>query len=265
MQRSLKRKAVTAVAVLAVAAFAGGAFAATQQKPLDARKVFLNDVAQRLHVTTAQLQSAIRGALLDQLNTAVADGKLTKTQATAIRRQLQIGGGMPLVGLFGLGNFGIFGPDRPAVPAAPVPRVGPNGRAAAPRWARPPARMPRFKGRGPGFPGDPLSEFGAASGYLGLTPAKLLSQLRSGKTLAQIASADGKTAGGLEGAIVAQHKRLLDKLVAAKRLTRAQEARRVARFAQRVAKLMDATHPLERLMLRPAVVFGGHARGWFGP
>jgi len=44
---------------------------------------------------------------------------------------------------------------------------------------------------------------GAAAGYLGLSTAELKSRLRSGKTLAELASSQHKSASGLENAIVA--------------------------------------------------------------
>ena len=54
----------------------------------------------------------------------------------------------------------------------------------------------------------------AIASYLGLTPAQLRAQLRSGKTLAQIALAQGKTVAGLEEAIYADVQAHLDSAVA---------------------------------------------------
>jgi hypothetical protein len=50
----------------------------------------------------------------------------------------------------------------------------------------------------------------AIAAYLGLTPAELRAQLRTGKSLAQIAVARGKTVSGLEDAIYADVQAHLD-------------------------------------------------------
>src|SRR5204863_219937 len=62
----------------------------------------------------------------------------------------------------------------------------------------------------PGAPFGPDGMFQAAASYLGLTPAQLLTQLQSGKTLAQVANAtSGKSAEGLVAALVAHAKQTL--------------------------------------------------------
>ena len=72
-----------------------------------------------------------------------------------------------------------------------------------------------------GMGGGPFGE--AAAAYLGLTPAELRAQLESGKTLAQVASDQGKSVDGLKAAIVAGAKRDLDVAVAAAKITAAQK------------------------------------------
>ena len=69
----------------------------------------------------------------------------------------------------------------------------------------------------------PEAPAAAVAKYLGLTEAQLVKQLQSGKSLADIAKAQGKTTSGLEQAITAAVKTRLDKAVANKRLTAAQE------------------------------------------
>jgi hypothetical protein len=61
-----------------------------------------------------------------------------------------------------------------------------------------------------------------AAAYLGITEAQLRTELESGKTLAQIATAHGKTAAGLVQALYDARKKDLDAAVAAGKLTRAQ-------------------------------------------
>ncbi len=53
----------------------------------------------------------------------------------------------------------------------------------------------------------------AAAQYLGLTDAQLETQLRAGKSLAAVATAQGKTVAGLKAALVAQFSSTLDAFV----------------------------------------------------
>jgi hypothetical protein len=86
----------------------------------------------------------------------------------------------------------------------------------------------------------------AAAAYLGLSRAQLASELRSGKTLAQIASAiPGKSVSGLIEAIVAARRTLLEARVAAGTLTQAQANARLAHLTSRV------TTAVSRLSARP--------------
>ncbi|HEX4518768.1 MAG TPA: hypothetical protein VH063_04210 [Gaiellaceae bacterium] len=64
---------------------------------------------------------------------------------------------------------------------------------------------------------------GAAAAYLGVPVSTLRGKLAGGETLAALATADNKTTAGLEAAMLAAQKRALAALVAAGRLTRAQE------------------------------------------
>ncbi|HEV7586363.1 MAG TPA: hypothetical protein VGO14_11350 [Solirubrobacteraceae bacterium] len=80
----------------------------------------------------------------------------------------------------------------------------------------------------------------AAARYLGLRPAQLARELRSGKTLAQIAGAtSGKSVAGLIDAIVAARKPALTARVAAGRLTQAQADARLARLRSRVTTAVN--------------------------
>jgi hypothetical protein len=53
----------------------------------------------------------------------------------------------------------------------------------------------------------------AAAQYLGLTDAQLQTQLQAGKSLAAVATAQGKTVAGLKAALVAQFSSTLDAYV----------------------------------------------------
>lgn len=53
---------------------------------------FLDNAAKRLGVTTEQLQAALRGAYGDQLDAAVAAGKISKEKADAMKQRASKGG-----------------------------------------------------------------------------------------------------------------------------------------------------------------------------
>jgi hypothetical protein len=94
-------------------------------------------------------------------------------------------------------------------------------------------------GGGPG-PG-PVGQ--AVTGYLGLSASDLRTQLQSGKTLADVAAAQGKSVSGLEDAIVADAKTHLDAEVAAGDLTAAQESSMVSDLQSHVADIVNRTGP----------------------
>ena len=79
----------------------------------------------------------------------------------------------------------------------------------------------------------------AAASYIGVTPRALVAELRTGKSLAQVASAHGKTVDGLKQAILAAVDRRLSRAVAAGRITAEQKSRRLARFESRLDRLVS--------------------------
>jgi hypothetical protein len=209
MRISLKSKLAIGTTALAAAAFAGGAYAATQNSPGGVRQAFLNDVAKRLGVSPAQLSSALKGAYDDQLQAAVAAGKLTQAQANAIKQRAKDNGIPPL------GGFGLLGPPA----SGGKPFAGPGPRPLA-------------------FGGS----LKAAATYLGLTESQLAQDLSGGKTLAQIATARGKSVAGLEASLSAAAKTKLDKLVAGKVITSAQEQQAISRLSAAIADVVNG-HP----------------------
>jgi hypothetical protein len=94
---------------------------------------------------------------------------------------------------------------------------------------------------GPGRAGAPGPAVIAK--YLGLTQAQLREQLRAGKTLAQIAVAQGKSVSGLEDAIYADVQAHLDQAVANGRLTAAREQAILARLKARLDDLVNHSLP----------------------
>jgi uncharacterized coiled-coil protein SlyX len=109
----------------------------------------------------------------------------------------------------------------------------------------------QFKGARPGFgfgrPAfglGPFAETTAAAKYLGLTQAQLRTQLQSGKTLAQIAKSQGKSTSGLGQAITASVKARLDKAVANKRITSAQEQKLLKALSTGIDAMVNNTAPI---------------------
>jgi hypothetical protein len=94
---------------------------------------------------------------------------------------------------------------------------------------------------GPGF-GAPHPFFhglDAAASYLGLTEEQLESRLNSGKTLAQIAKAEGKSVDGLKSAMLKDAKAKLDTAVKAGKLTKADEQKVLQDLEQRIDDLVN--------------------------
>lgn len=83
----------------------------------------------------------------------------------------------------------------------------------------------------------------AAADYLGLTPAQLRTQHEAGKSLAQIAAAQGKSVAGLEDAIYAAAKADLDKAVANGRITSAQEQTILVDLKAHIDDIVNHTGP----------------------
>jgi polyhydroxyalkanoate synthesis regulator phasin len=83
----------------------------------------------------------------------------------------------------------------------------------------------------------------AVASYLGLSETELRTQLESGKSLAQIATAQGKSVDGLKAAILAQAKSRLDEAVAAGKITSAQEEKMLADLKSHIDDLVNRTGP----------------------
>lgn len=111
-----------------------------------------------------------------------------------------------------------------------------------------PARGPRELGRGPGGPGlGPAGRgvgalkvgLGVAAETLGMTRPELRSELRSGKSLADVAADKGVPLEELTAALRAEAVKRLDEAVAEGRLTRAEADRRKAVLDGHLAKAVQ--------------------------
>ena len=88
-----KRTLVVGAVMLAVCVGAGAAIAATKDvfDPKEEQEAFQAAVAEKLGVTTTELQNAYKAAALEQVDAAVAAGRLTEEQADAIRERIESG------------------------------------------------------------------------------------------------------------------------------------------------------------------------------
>jgi hypothetical protein len=203
----MRRKILaTAVAALAVAG-AGAAVAATGSgTPQEESKAVVDDAAQQLGVDSTALSNALRKALQNRVDAAVAAGTITETEGEALKARIA----------------------AEEYPVLVAPGFGHHG--------------------GHGF-----GHLAAAATYLGLSETELQTQLAGGKTLADVAKAQGKTVDGLVAALVADEKKELDAAVAAGRLTQAQADEMLANAEQRFTDLVNGTPP------------AGGPRGFGGP
>ncbi|HWB22925.1 MAG TPA: hypothetical protein VG652_08555 [Gaiellaceae bacterium] len=206
MKAHLKRKLVAGVVTVAAVAGGGAAIAATQDSsPTATSSAIVSDAASQLGIQSSSLTAALKKAEENQIDAQVTAGTLTQTQADAIKAKIEAGT-VPLVGVGRPGGPG-FGPGGPA---------------------------------GVGGPGGNLD---AAATYLGVTGAVLKTDLQNGKTLAQVATAQGKTVDGLVSALVTAAKSDLDTQVTAGNLTAAQEASIESDLTAHITDMVNGVRP----------------------
>ena len=87
-------------------------------------------------------------------------------------------------------------------------------------------------------------ELSTAASYLGVTVSELRSSLAGGKTLADVAKAEGKSASGLVSALVDEAKQRVDDAVSAGRLTDAQRQSILADLQARITDLVNGAVPV---------------------
>jgi hypothetical protein len=79
----------------------------------------------------------------------------------------------------------------------------------------------------------------AAAQYIGVARAELVKEARSGRTLAQIAAAHGKSVDGLKAAMVAAMKTKLDAAVSAGKMTAQQRQAKLARAESLIDRIVN--------------------------
>ena len=187
----------------------------------------LADLAKAQSKDVAGLKTAILDAAKADLDKAVADKKVTQSQADGIDNALKAHIDDIVAGNAKLRRFG-----GPGGPGGPVMRFGFGADAAA------------------------------AAKYLGLDESALGDKLRAGQSLADVAKAQNKDVQGLEDAIVAAKKAKLDQAVSDKKLTQSEADDRLAKLKSRVDDLVNAK-PGARPAFRGRRAAG--PRFFFGP
>jgi hypothetical protein len=207
------RLIMVALAVLAVVS-GGAAYAASRDDSPQARsQAIVDDAAGTLGVDPSKLSSALKKALENQVDAQVTAGRLTKEQGDAIKQRIE-DGTQPIFGGPGFGG-------------------GPGGHFG---------RGVRGFGFAFGFGGPGLmAGIEDVATYLDLKPADLATQLRSGKSLADIAQAQGKTVQGLETTITAAVTKQLDAAVTAGKLSKDQEAKVLSGLSSHLDDLVNGT------------------------
>jgi hypothetical protein len=195
MKLNRKTKIVVGASALLAATGAGAAVAASQDSsPSSESKAVIDDAAKQLGIPSSKLSDALKQALSDRVDAAVAAGRVTKAEGDALKARIQ-SNDFPLFGgpHHGFGHFGFIG------------------------------------------------RLESAAGYIGITEAQLRTELESGKSLAQVAKAHGKSVDGLIEALVAAAKSKLDDAVSAGRLTKAQETEMLGVLKDRITSAVNNT------------------------
>ncbi len=243
MERSLKQK-VFAVAAVSVV-LAGASFAAVsatgQSTAPDAAKVRrgaiarrardLADAASYLGISTAQLSSELSsGKTLAQLANASGGGRSAQGLIDALVAARRA-------------RLAATAAKLPQRIATEVNRPGPRlvasarHRAAGAFTGDPAARREarlKLMFAGPTHLGD------VAASYLGVSPSALEADLRTGKTLAEVAnSTPGKNEAGLIAALVTARHDRLQALAGARHLDSTKLSKRLEKLPQRMTKFVQ--------------------------
>jgi polyhydroxyalkanoate synthesis regulator phasin len=188
-------------ALLVVGLGAAGAVAASRMlSPSEESKAVIDDVAAQLGVEPSALSDALKDALKNRIDEAVAAGRLTKEQGAELKERID-SNDYPMLGGPGFGpggrhGFGGFG------------------------WHR------------------HFQVFATAAAYLGMTEAELREAVQN-KTLAEIAKEKGKTAAGLVDKLVATETKRIDEAVAGGKLTEEQASELKSELTERMQALVN--------------------------
>jgi hypothetical protein len=104
----MKKKSLVLGVAGAVAVAGGGVGIAATRGDSNESQAVINDAAKRLGVSPNALGDALKAALKDRIDAAVAAGRLTKAQGDALKARIDAGGAPFLFGGLHRGPFGHF-------------------------------------------------------------------------------------------------------------------------------------------------------------
>jgi hypothetical protein len=202
----ISKKLVAGVTGLAVLGGAGAAIAATQGSTTQSSnssgsQALISDLAGRLNVTPTALVAAVKAAATDQINAAVAAGRLTQAQGTAAEHRIAQSTGVSFGRGFAGGGFARGG----------------------------------FSGGGGQIDATAAQYLGISE----TTLRSDLKAGHSLATIAT--STTGKSVTGLKAAIIAAETTRLNSAVSIAKITQAQETRRLADLSSRIDSMLQRT------------------------
>jgi hypothetical protein len=148
-------------------------------------QVFIDKLAGILHLTPAQTQDALKQAQLQTVDQMLADGKITKAQADAMKARINAGQGLGAIGGFGRHGEG-FKVERTLMKDLTT------------------------------------AELNAAASALHMSTADFQGALRSGKSLSSLETQQNVSDSAVKAAMKSAAKGVLDKAVKAGTITQAQ-------------------------------------------
>jgi predicted DNA-binding protein (UPF0251 family) len=163
---------------------------------------FLGFLATRLGISSDQLNTDVKGAANDMVDQMLKDGTITSQQADQLRQEIQNGNFPGLLG--GFGRFGGFG----------------------------------MMGKGE-FGASLQGVVQAVAGKLNLAPQQILDQLKSGKSLADVASAQGVSRDDLKNDITTAVNTEVDNAVSSGKITQSQGDNIKSMLSSKLDQLID--------------------------
>jgi len=190
--------------ITGVALAQGGGGTSTPSTKVDQ---FLGFLANRLGISSDQLKTDVQGAANDMVDQMLKDGTITQQQADQLRQEIQNQNYPGLLGMFGRGGgFGMMGRGELGTSLQSIIQ--------------------------------------SVAGKLNLTPQQIQDQLKSGKSLADIASAQGVSRDDLKNTITTAVDTQVDKAVSDGKITQAQGDKIKTALSSKLDQLIDRTGPI---------------------